>query len=119
VYKRRTATRDAVLSGVPIGAGDKVTYWEMSANRDESVFVDPFRFDVARDPNPHVGFGFGTHFCLGASLARLEITVMLEELLARVDRFELAGLPKWPRNNRLVGMTALPVIAQPARGASR
>ena len=84
VYKRRTATRDVVVAGVPIHEGQKVTYWEMSANRDEAVFADPFRFDVGRDPNPHVGFGFGTHFCLGASLARLEIRVMLEELLDAV-----------------------------------
>lgn len=112
-YKRRTATRDVDLGGERIRAGDKVTYWELSANRDEAVFAGPFRFDVGRDPNPHVAFGLGKHFCLGASLARLEIRVMLEELFARVDRFELAGPPVWPRNNRLVGMTHLPVIARP------
>lgn len=117
VYKRRTATRDTVLAGSPIAKGQKVTYWEMSANRDEATFAEPFRFDIGRDPNPHVGFGVGTHFCLGASLARLEIRVMLEELLARFDRFELAGRPTWPRNNRLVGMTRFPVIAHPKRGA--
>ena len=117
VYKRRTATRDTVLAGTPIAAGQKLTYWEMSANRDEAVFADPFRFDIGRDPNPHVAFGLGTHFCLGASLARLEIRVMLEELLARFERFELAGRPTWPRNNRLVGMTAFPVIAHAKQGA--
>jgi cytochrome P450 len=110
VYKRRTATRDVVLHGTPIAAGQKVTYWEMSANRDESVFTEPFTFDIGRDPNPHVGFGLGTHFCLGASLARLEIRLMLEELLARFERFEQAGTPSWPRNNRLVGMTSLPLV---------
>jgi cytochrome P450 len=117
VYKRRTATGGTVLAGAPIAEGDKVTYWEMSANRDEAVFAEPFRFDVGRDPNPHVGFGVGTHFCLGASLARLEIRVVLEELLARFDRFELAGQPTWPRNNRLVGMTRFPVIAHLEQGA--
>ena len=81
VYKRRTATADVVLGGQMIRAGDKVTVWEMSANRDDAVFADPFRFDVGRDPNPHVGFGHGAHFCLGANLARLEIRVVLEELL--------------------------------------
>ena len=110
VYKRRTATCDTVLADRSIRAGQKVTYWEMSANRDEAAFVDPFRFDVARDPNPHVAFGLGTHFCLGASLARLELRVMFEELLARFDRFELAGRPTWARNNRLVGMTHLPLV---------
>lgn len=103
-YKRRTATRDVVM-------GDKVTYWEMSANRDETVFADPNRFDVSRNPNPHVGFGLGVHFCLGAHLARLEIRVMLEALLARHDHFELAGQPGWPKNNRLIGLTSLPLIA--------
>lgn len=113
VYKRRTATRDVVLAGQTIRSGEKVTYWEMSANRDEAVFTDPFRFDIGRDPNPHVGFGLGTHFCLGASLARLEIRIMIEELFDRFERFEPAGRPTWPRNNRLVGMTQLPLIAHP------
>lgn len=113
-YKRRTATRDVRLAGTPICRGDKVTYWEMSANRDETVFDDPFRFDVARYPNPHVGFGLGSHFCLGASLARLELRIMLETLLARFEWFELAGPPTWPPNNRLIGMTHLPLVAHPA-----
>ena len=119
VYKRRTATRDTALAGTRIARGQKVTYWEMSANRDEMAFAEPFRFDIGRDPNPHVAFGLGTHFCLGASLARLEIRVMLEELLARFERFELADQPTWPRNNRLVGMTRFPVIAHPKQEAHR
>ena len=85
VYKRRTATCDLELHGEKIRAGDKVTFWEMSANRDERVFAEPFRFDVARDPNPHLGFGQGVHYCLGANLARLEMRVMFEELFARYD----------------------------------
>ena len=112
-YKRRTATRDVELHGHVIAEGQKVTYWEMSANRDERVFADPFRFDVGRDPNPHVGFGLGAHFCLGASLARLEIRVMFEEILADGRRFDLAGRPVHPRNNRLIGMTRLPLVATP------
>ena len=81
-YFRRTATRDAEVGGVPIAAGEKVTLWYSAANRDESQFPDPDRFDVGRTPNEHVAFGGrGPHFCLGANLARLEITVMFEELL--------------------------------------
>ena len=112
-YKRRTATRDVELAGTPIRRGDKVTYWEMSANRDELVFDDPFRFDVSRYPNPHVGFGLGSHYCLGASLARLELRIMLETLLARFEWFEPAGPPTWPPNNRLIGITHLPLVAHP------
>ena len=70
-------------------AGDKVVFWEASANRDELVFAEPFRFDVRRQPNPHLGFGHGVHHCLGASLARLEIRVVMTELLARVGTIEL------------------------------
>jgi cytochrome P450 len=113
VYKRRTATHDAELRGRQIREGQKVTVWEMSANRDEDVFEDPFRFDVGRDPNFHVGFGLGTHFCLGANLARLEIRVIFEEILDRFERFELAGPLAWTNNNRLLGLTQLPVRAFP------
>lgn len=111
VYKRRTTRRDVEVRGQAIPAGAKVTLWEMSANHDEEVFGNPFTFDSSRDPNPHVGFGLGTHFCLGASLARMELKVMYEELLDRYDRFEPAGAARWANNNRLVGMTELPVRA--------
>lgn len=113
VYKRRTASSDTELRGVQIRKGQKVTVWEMSANRDEDAFDDPFRFDVGRDPNNHVGFGLGAHFCLGANLARLEIRVMFEALVNRFDHFELDGPLAWMNNNRLVGMTELPVKAFP------
>jgi cytochrome P450 len=113
VYKRRTATRDTELRGRHIKEGHKVTVWEMSANRDEDAFENPFRFDVGRDPNYHVGFGLGTHFCLGANLARLEIKVIFEEILDRFERFELAGPLAWTNNNRLLGLTHLPVRAVP------
>lgn len=109
IYKRRTASRDVELSGRLIRAGEKVTVWEMSANRDESVFESPFTFDVGRLPNPHVGFGFGIHFCLGASLARLELRVVLQELAKRYERFELTGDHEWMPNNRLFGLKHLPV----------
>ena len=110
-YKRRTAMRDIKHSGKLIREGDKVTFWEMSANRDERVFTDPFRFDVARSPNKHLGFGAGIHFCLGTSLARLELKVVFEELLRCGLRFELDGDPEWTPNNRLTGMTSLPIRA--------
>ncbi len=110
VYKRRTTTREVRLGDATIGPGQRVTLWEMSANRDAAVFDEPFRFDVTRDPNPHVGFGLGTHFCLGASLARLEMKVMFEELFERFETFELVGEPRWTNNNRLVGLTSLPIV---------
>jgi cytochrome P450 len=109
VYKRRTATCDVELGGEKIRAGEKVTFWEMSANRDERVFAEPFRFDVARDPNPHLGFGQGVHYCLGANLARLEMRVMFEELFARYERFEVTGPAVFTRENRLLGLKHLPV----------
>ena len=80
-YNRRTATRDVELGGVTISAGEKTTHWYPSANRDETVFANPDRFDVGRDPNLHLAFGHGIHHCLGAPLARMEIAVMLEALL--------------------------------------
>jgi cytochrome P450 len=109
VYKRRTATCDVALYGETIRAGDKLTFWEMSANRDERVFAEPFRFDVARDPNPHLGFGQGVHYCIGANLARLEMRVMFEELFARFSRFEITGPAAWTRENRLLGLKHLPM----------
>jgi len=113
VYKRRTTTREADLKGRLIRQGQKVTVWEMSANRDEDAFENPFRFDVGRDPNNHVGFGLGTHFCLGANLARLEIRVMFEELLERYERFEVTGPLAWTNNNRLLSLTQLPLRVFP------
>jgi cytochrome P450 family 142 subfamily A polypeptide 1 len=86
----RTATRDVELRGQPIHEGDELMLLYPSANRDEDVFDDPFRFDSARSPNEHLAFGFGTHFCLGASLARLEIAVMLDELLTRTPALAVA-----------------------------
>lgn len=108
-YKRRTATRDISFAGKKIREGDKVTFWEMSANRDERVFERPFDFDIARNPNKHLGFGAGVHFCLGSSLARLELRVVFEELLQSTLDFRLAGEPQWMPNNRLVGLKSLPV----------
>jgi len=109
-YNRRTATRDTVVGGATIRAGDKVTLWWASANRDEAVFREPFRFDVRREPNPHLAFGQGTHFCLGATLARLEIRLVFEALLARVAGVALAGRVEWTRSNKHTGVRHLPVV---------
>ena len=89
-YFARRATRDTEIRGVKIKKGDRVTLWYPSANRDEEVFEDPFRFDIARTPNQHVSFGGGgAHFCLGANLARREIAIIFEELLARTQKIEI------------------------------
>ncbi len=110
MYFRRTATRDAQIRGVPIRQGDKVALWYISANFDEEVFPEPFRFDFARQPNPHVTFGRGgPHFCLGAFLARLEIRLLLEEILKRNIRFELTGEPVRLSSNFVNGFKSLPV----------
>jgi len=105
--KRRTATRDAVLGGCAIAAGQKVLVWEGSANRDSAVFPDADVFDVRRKPNPHLGFGQGIHYCLGANLARLELRVLFEELLARFATVEVAADVEWTRSNRHTGIRHL------------
>jgi len=88
---RRTATRDTEVAGTAVQEGDELLLMYPSANRDEAVFDEPHRFDVGREPNPHIAFGFGTHFCLGAALARLEVRVMFEELLPRLRNLRLAS----------------------------
>ncbi len=109
LYNRRTATRDTTLGGRLIAAGDKVTLWWASADFDETVFRDPFRFDIDRHPNPHVAFGFKAHFCLGAALARVEIRLLLEEVLARFEGFRLEGPLRRVRTNKHAGVAAMPV----------
>jgi cytochrome P450 len=92
----RTVTRDCELGGQQLHAGDRVGLFYPSANRDKDVFADPFRFDIRRSPNPHVSFGGGgPHFCLGASLARTELQVMIGALLRRFDAIEITGEPMW------------------------
>lgn len=94
IHFRRTATRDTEIGGQAVREGEKVVLWYASGNRDEAVFDEPFRFDVRRDPNPHVGFGGpGPHYCLGAHLARREMTVMFRELFRRMPDFEVVGEP--------------------------
>jgi cytochrome P450 len=106
--------------GRPIRAGDKVVVWYTSANRDEDVFADPYRFDLARNPNPQISFGLGgPHRCLGEHLARLEIKVVLAELLRQVRRLELAGSPRRIRSNFTNGLKSLPVRVEAAGSRSR
>ncbi|MEX0874517.1 MAG: cytochrome P450 [Actinomycetota bacterium] len=110
---RRIATHDTEIGGRKIAAGDRVALWYASANRDADVFDDPDTFDITRTPNDHVAFGIGTHFCLGASLARLELRVMLDEFLGRYDRpLEVVGLPVWKRSPSLWSIKSMPVRFQ-------
>lgn len=110
----RTATQDTELRGRPIKKGQKILLMYPSANRDEDVFEDPEAFKVDRDPNPHVAFGIGNHFCLGANLARMEIRVMLEEILKRMPDIEYAdGPPKMHPSLLVRSFTHMPVKFTP------
>ena len=110
MHFRRTATKDTVIGGQQIKAGDKVVFWHASANRDEAVFEEPDRFDVSRSPNDHVAFGGGgSHFCLGSNLARLEIRIIFTEVLDQLPDLELAGDVKRLRSNFINGIKHLPV----------
>jgi cholest-4-en-3-one 26-monooxygenase len=113
VYFRRTATRDTEIHGVTINENDPVVLFYASANYDETVFQDPQTFDVTRSPNPHVSFGGGgVHYCLGAHLARLEVRVLFEELLASTRTIELTGTPDRLRSSWINGLKRLPVSAE-------
>ena len=107
--KRRTATRDVTLGGCLIEAGQKVQIWEGSANRDSLVFANADSFDITRKPNPHLGFGQGVHYCLGANLARLELRVLFEELLGRFSSVQVVKPVEWTRSNRHTGIRHLVV----------
>jgi cytochrome P450 family 142 subfamily A polypeptide 1 len=113
---RRTSTRDTELHGCKIAEGDEILLMYAAANRDERVFDEPQRLDIRRRPNPHIAFGFGTHFCLGASLARLELRVVFEELLARLPDLSLAPdfEPTWVPNAFTRGLRELPVRTNPS-----
>jgi cytochrome P450 len=110
--KRRTATRNVTLAGCEIKPGQKVQIWEGSANRDSAVFDHPNTFDITRKPNPHLGFGQGIHYCLGANLARLELRVLFEELLGRFASVQVVKAPEWTRSNRHTGIRHLMVELQ-------
>jgi cytochrome P450 len=114
IHFRRTATRDTELRGQKIAAGQKVVLWYCSANRDDEVFDEPFRFDVGRTPNEHVGFGGpGPHHCLGAHLARREITVMFRELLTRLPDLEISGPPERLQSFFIHGIKHMPCTFRP------
>jgi cholest-4-en-3-one 26-monooxygenase len=113
IHFRRTAMRDVALRGKTIREGDKVAVFYSSANRDEEVFTDPFAFDVGRSPNEHLAFGVGQHFCLGASLARLELRLIFEELLRRLPDVALAGEVRRLRSNFINGIKEMPVRFTP------
>jgi cytochrome P450 len=105
----RTAAADTEVGGVPVQQGQALLLSYPSANRDEDVFGDPFRFDVGRDPNRHLAFGFGVHFCLGAALARMETRAFFAELLPRLESIELAGQPEWTATTFVGGLKHLPI----------
>jgi cholest-4-en-3-one 26-monooxygenase len=110
LYFRRTATRDVEMRGKTIRAGDRVVLWFASANRDAEVFPDPFRFDVDRWPNDHVSFGGGgAHFCLGASLARMELRLIFTELVTRMPEIEFDGPVEMLRSNFVGSIKHMPV----------
>jgi cholest-4-en-3-one 26-monooxygenase len=115
MYFRRNVTADLDCKGHQLRAGDKVGIWYVSANRDEAVFDDPFRFDIGRQPNDHIAFGGGgPHHCLGANLARMEMRLFFEELTARCSQVEAIGVPERLRSNFIGGIKHLPVRFHPA-----
>ena len=105
----RTAAEDTTVRGVPIAKGESVYLAYVSGNRDEEVFEEPFRFDIARDPNKHVAFGYGVHFCLGAALARMEMNSLFSELVPRLESIELAGPPELTATTFVGGLKHLPI----------
>ncbi|HYB82476.1 MAG TPA: cytochrome P450 [Mycobacterium sp.] len=105
----RTAQADTEVRGVSIAKGESVLLSYVSANRDEEVFEDPFRFDVGRDPNKHLSFGYGVHFCLGAALARMEMNSFFSELVPRIRSIELAGEPELMATTFVGGLKHLPI----------
>jgi cytochrome P450 family 142 subfamily A polypeptide 1 len=115
----RTLTRDFVLRGQQLREGDNALLLYPSANRDEEVFADPFRFDVTRQPNDHLAFGLGAHFCLGAALGRLELRVMFERLLARLPDLSVGGEPARRQANFISGYEAMQVTFTPVPRSER
>ena len=121
IHFRRTCTQDTELGGQKLRAGEKVVLWYNSGNRDEAAFPDPYRFDVMRTPNEHVGFGGpGPHHCLGANLARREMRVMFREILTRLPDLEITGAPEMLRSNFIHGIKRMPCAFSPGgRGRAR
>ena len=109
IQMARTPTEDVEIEGQRIRKGETVALFYASANRDEHVFANPFRFDIHRHPNPHLSLGVGEHYCLGANLARLELRVMLRELASRFEEIEAAGPVVRLRSSATGGVKSLPV----------
>jgi len=115
-YMRRRAACDTEVGGRKIRKDDWLLLFYASANRDEDLFDDPFRFRIDRDPNPHVGFGYGEHFCLGSHLARRSQRALFAELARRLEHVELTGEPEWIQSSFVVGLKRLPIRYRIARG---
>jgi cytochrome P450 len=115
----RVTVADTTLGAKRIRAGSQVATWLPSGNRDEAVFVEPYRFDIGRTPNEHIAFGKGEHFCAGAHLARLELRLMLEALRARVENFELTGPVERLQSNLVAGIKHMPVRLKRSAPASQ
>lgn len=109
LHLRRTATRDTMLDGVQVSSGEKVVFWLPSANRDPEVFENPHSFNITRAPNEHMAFGFGTHFCLGAHLARLEIATVLSEVFKLIPNYKISGPVERVDGNFIQGFRKLPI----------
>jgi cytochrome P450 len=114
----RVATKDTELAGTKIREGDRVALWIPSANRDEKVFDDPYRFDIGRTPNEQIAFGKGEHFCAGAHLARLELRLMLTDMLQRIEQIALAGKVERLKSNLIAGIKHMPVRFTQTRAAA-
>jgi cytochrome P450 len=119
IHMRRTCTQDVTVRGQKMLAGDKVVLWYNSANRDEAVFPDPYRFDIGRTPNEHAGFGGpGPHFCLGANLARREIAVMFREIFRRLPDLEITAEPDRLVSYFINGIKRMPCRFTPGKVGS-
>jgi len=114
MHFRRTLTEDYELSGHKFHKGEKVLMWHASANRDEDVFENPFKFDIERDPNPHISFGGGgAHYCLGANLARAELRIIFREILTRIHDIEMTDNPAFLRSNFISGIKHMQISYRP------
>lgn len=111
----RYATRTIELRGRRINEGDAVVVWYPSGNRDDEVFADPYLFDIRRQPNRHLSFGSGPHYCVGFGIARLTLRLLFEGMFASFQEFEVAGEVKHLRSNFIAGITSMPVMGHPAR----
>jgi cytochrome P450 len=116
-YMKRVVAKDLEFRGQQLREGDNLVLFYASANRDESVFEDPYIFRIDRDPNPHLAFGIGEHFCIGAHLARQSQRALLWQLIGRFDALELAGEPAHIASSFVVGLKRLPIRYRLSRAA--